>query len=119
MAGLLSAADVACFPYDEDTRCSSGALHRTIGVGTPVVATRIPKFHELGAISDEILVRPGCSEHLAGVLTHLLQDTRFRRFVRERTEKFARDTAWERVARMHVSLYCEVARSRVPRRVAG
>ena len=108
---VLGAADVACFIYDEDTRSASGALHRAIGLGRAVVASRIPKFHEVSFFSDETLVNPQSASEAARVLVRLLQDSSFRQAVEQRTLDYAEQTTWSTIARRHLLIYNEVAAS--------
>jgi glycosyltransferase involved in cell wall biosynthesis len=102
---LLSAADVGCFVYREDTYSSSGALHRMLGSGKPVVASDIPKFRELRPIAPEILVDPDRPEGIARVLIRLLEDCSFRTLVANRALRFAAETSWSIVANAHLEVY--------------
>jgi glycosyltransferase involved in cell wall biosynthesis len=105
LEALLAAADVACFVYNEDTRSSSGALHRAVGCGVPVVASRIPKFAEVVEISDELLADARSPQQVARLLERLLSDSEFRSYARRRGNDFAAATSWDRVAQRHLSVY--------------
>lgn len=102
---LLSAADVGCFAYQEDTYSSSGALHRMLGNGKPVVASNIPKFHELLRVAPEILVDPNRPEEIAGVLARVLEDDSFRALIASKALRFAEETSWPLVADAHLDVY--------------
>jgi glycosyltransferase involved in cell wall biosynthesis len=102
---LLSAADVGCFVYREDTYSSSGALHRMLGSGRPIVAAHIPKFHELGRVAPEILVDPDSPEEVARALLRLLDDRSFRTAIVTRILQFAAQTSWPVVAEAHLEVY--------------
>lgn len=102
---LLSAADVACFVYNEDTHSSSGALHLAMGLGKAVVASRIPKFQELAEVSNEILVNPSSTRELSQLLGRLLSDEKFHQYIKQRVAVYARQTAWSSVAQQHLTLY--------------
>jgi glycosyltransferase involved in cell wall biosynthesis len=110
--GFFASADVACFVYDEDSRSSSGAFHRAIGCGIPAIASRIPKFVEVGEISDELLVNPRSPRSMAQLLSRILTDDAFRVDIGERAAKFAESTSWERVAMRHLSLYRDLSERR-------
>src|SRR5271157_121132 len=110
---LLSAADVGCFVYHEDTYSSSGALHRMLGFGKPIVASRIPKFHELLRIAPEIQVDPDSPEEIARVLIRLLQDSSFSTLVASKARQFAAETSWPLVANAHLDAY-RLANTAVP-----
>ena len=102
---VLAAADVGCFIYDEDTHSSSGALHLAMGLGKPVVASRIAKFQELAEVSDEVLVNPRSTGELYRLLTRLLLDEPFRLYIEQRVRSYAQRTAWSSVARQHTAIY--------------
>jgi glycosyltransferase involved in cell wall biosynthesis len=102
---LLGAADVGCFVYHEDTYSSSGALHRMLGSGKPIVASHIPKFQELRRIAPEILVDPDCPEEFARVLIRLLEDCSFRTLIASKALQFAAETSWPLVANAHLDVY--------------
>jgi glycosyltransferase involved in cell wall biosynthesis len=108
---VLAAADVACFVYAEDTRASSGALHRAIGTGKAIVASRIAKFDEVRSISDELLVDPASPSEIARVLRRLIADGAFRASIQRRVIEFARSTSWHGVSARHLRLY-EAVRAR-------
>jgi len=102
---LLSAADVGCFAYHEDTYSSSGALHRMLGDGKPIVASHIPKFHELLRVAPEILVDPDRPEEIARVLIRVLEDDSFRTLIASKLLRFAEETSWPLVADSHLDVY--------------
>ena len=108
---LLGAADVCCFAYEEDTRSVSGAFHVALGAGNLVVASRIPKFQELGDVMDELLVNPRSERELSGLLLRLLLDEPFRAATRTHLLNYAIKTAWPRVACEHLSVYRDLIRS--------
>ena len=106
---LFSAADVGCFVYREDTYSSSGALHRMLGAGKPIIASRIPKFHELRRIAPEILVDPDSPDEIAGVLVRLLEDGAFRARIAGKALQFAAETGWPLLANAHLDVYRRAA----------
>jgi glycosyltransferase involved in cell wall biosynthesis len=108
---LLSAADICCFAYDEDTRSASGALHLALSFDKPVVAARIPKFQEIADVADELLVNPRSPRELARLLVRLLTDKMFCTAVQQSLRSFAIETAWPRVAREHLRMYRHLLRS--------
>jgi len=102
---LLGAADVVLFPYQEENRAISGALHLALGAKKPVVASRLPKFEELSEISDELLVLPNNTAGMAKTVLRLIEDPIFRNYIIARIEQFRYMTSWEEVAKIHLSLY--------------
>ena len=108
MTGLLASADLVLCAYDEDTRSASGILHRAIGAGATVVASRRPKFQELADVCDELLVDPDRPAELARLVDRLLDDGDFLRAVRRPLGELALRTAWPVVARSHLEAYARV-----------
>ena len=106
---LFGACDVVLFPYYEEDRSASGSFHLAIGAKRPVIASRIPKFEELGQICDELLVLPFNSSGIAKMVLRLLQDGEFHRYVIDRTEEYRNLTSWQAVAGQHLRLYNRAA----------
>jgi glycosyltransferase involved in cell wall biosynthesis len=117
MTDLFGAADAACFVYREDTRSASGALHRALGCGVSIVASRIPKFEELGDVADELLVSPESARELVRVLTRLIEDGDFRDGMARRLAALAERTAWPLVSRQHLTLYAAMAQDSIAERL--
>ncbi|GAB1640052.1 glycosyltransferase [Krasilnikovia sp. MM14-A1259] len=109
LSAALAAADVVFCVYDEDTRSASGILHRALGAGAIVVASRRPKFQELAEVCDELLVDPGRPVELARLAERILDDDGFRAAVRAPLRRLARRTAWPVVARAHLDTYARLA----------
>jgi 1,2-diacylglycerol 3-alpha-glucosyltransferase len=105
MPTVLAAADVASFVYNEDTHCSSGAVHLAMGLGKPIVASRIPKFGELSEVSDEILVNPNSVRELHRLLRRILVDESFKQYIQQRVRLYAQRTSWSYVAERHKKVY--------------
>ena len=114
---VLSAADVIAFVYNEDTHSSSGALHIALGLGKPVVASRIPKFEELSGVSDELLVDPKSVRELSALLIRLILDHDFKQYVSVKVKLYARQTAWPLVAKKHSRVYYKLAPFQNPKRL--
>ena len=102
---LLRASDIVLFPYYEEDRSASGSLHLAIGAKRPTIASRIPKFEELGNICDDLLVLPFNSSGIAGIAIRLFEDQEFRQYVVNRIEDHRKLTSWQAVARQHIQLY--------------
>jgi glycosyltransferase involved in cell wall biosynthesis len=102
---ILGAADIILFPYYEEDRSSSGSLHLSIGAKRGVIASRIPKFADLGEVCDELLVLPHNSSAVAEVALRLFRDTEFREYVMERVDAYRRQTSWVATAAKHLELY--------------
>jgi len=105
MPYLVGAADIVLFPYLEENRAVSGALHLALGAKKPVIASRLPKFDELTEICDELLVLPRNTDGMAKIALRLLEDSIFRKYILSRIEPFRHMTSWKEVASIHLSLY--------------
>jgi glycosyltransferase involved in cell wall biosynthesis len=102
---VLGAADIVCMVYKEDTRSSSGVLHLAMGLGKAVVASRIPKFHELSEVADELLVSPWSVRELSSILERLILDHSFRNAIEKGIRDYALQTTWPAVAETHLAAY--------------
>jgi len=109
---VLGAADVVCLVYKEDTRSSSGVLHLAMGLGKAVAASRIPKFHELSEVADELLVSPWSVRELSSLIERLILDRSFRSAIEKDIRDFALKTAWPAVAGTHLSAYKQLLKTR-------
>jgi glycosyltransferase involved in cell wall biosynthesis len=102
---IFRSSDVAIFPYYEEDRSASGSFHLAVGARVPIIASRIPKFEELGEISDELLVLPHNSSGIAELVIRLFEEKGFLEYIKRRTDAFAKKTSWEEVASAHLKLY--------------
>lgn len=109
---VLGAADVVCLVYKEDTRSSSGVLHLAMGLGKAVAASRIPKFHELSEVADELLVSPWSVRELSSLIERLILNRSFRNTIEKSIRDYAVKTAWSAVAETHLSAYERLLKTR-------
>ncbi len=101
----IGAADIVIFPYVEEDRAVSGSFHLAVGADKPVIASRIPKFEELGDVCDELLVLPYNSPEIAKIVIRLFKDEEFKRYVQSKIRILKDKTSWEVVAKMHLELF--------------
>ena len=102
---IIGVADIFMFPYVEEDRAVSGSFHLAIGADKPVIATRIPKFEELGNVCDELLVLPYNSSEIARLAIRLFKDEEFSCYVMNKIKILKDKTSWEIVAKMHLELF--------------
>ncbi len=102
---IIGVADIFMFPYVEEDRAVSGSFHLAIGADKPVIATRIPKFEELGDVCDELLVLPYNSSEIARLAIRLFKDEEFSCYVMNKIKILKDKTSWEIVAKMHLELF--------------
>jgi len=105
---LMRAIDVAVFPYrDSDLLSVSGAFHLAIGSRKPVVCTQTPRLSECITIAPELSVPTPDPVAIARKLRLVLEGDAIVRECVERLWRYAIQTSWDRVARMHVQLFVE------------
>jgi len=102
---IIGVADIFMFPYVEEDRAVSGSFHLAIGADKPVIATRIPKFEELGDVCDELLVLPYNSSEIAKLAIRLFKDEEFSCYVMNKIKILKDKTSWEIVSKMHLEVY--------------
>jgi glycosyltransferase involved in cell wall biosynthesis len=102
---IIGVADIFMFPYVEEDRAVSGSFHLAIGADKPVIATRIPKFEELGDVCDELLVLPYNFSEIAKLAIRLFKDEEFSCYVMNKIKILKDKTSWEIVSKMHLDVY--------------
>jgi glycosyltransferase involved in cell wall biosynthesis len=108
---LLAAADVFAFPSFFEGL--GGSLIEAMGMGLPIVASRIPVIQEVVEENgNALLVPPDDPDGLAGAITRLLDDRALSaRFRRHSGELFGERYGIERSVERMVNLYRRVSRS--------
>lgn len=102
---LLGAADIVLFPYHEEDLSASGSFHLAIGAKKLIITSRVPKFEEVKNICDELVILPYSVSSITGIVVRLFEDTRFRKYVLDRIDKYRKLTSWKVVAHQHLELY--------------
>ena len=113
---LMTASDVIVMPYrpvgpDDMHYSVSGVLHLALSQGRPIVACSNPKFVELENIIPELVVPSMDPRALSSVLKRVMTDTPFRELAVAKILKYASETSWEKVARLHVKAYEKTLRA--------
>lgn len=96
-----SACDLLIFDYMPQKHYScSGAMHRIIGSGNPVICSRINHFNDI--IENEYCLKfDGQKELELKIKKSLEKSSEFS----EKSLKYANETSWENVAKQHLSVY--------------
>ena len=107
---LMAASDVIVMPYrpvspDDMHYSVSGVLHLALSQGRPIVACSNPKFVELENLIPELVVPSMDPSALSSVLKRVMTDAPFRELAVAKILKYADETSWEKVARLHVKAY--------------
>jgi glycosyltransferase involved in cell wall biosynthesis len=98
------ASDILLFDYSAKEHYSvSGAMHRIIGSGRPVICSDIRHF---GDIENEVsCLKFKDDKGLERCLRKVLDDTNERERLEREARKYAESTSWEKVAQKHINLY--------------
>ena len=103
---LIKKALFVVLPYDERGWSVSGPVCVCLGMGTPVIASRIPKFQEVSDnISDEVVFALTDPEELIEIASRMLQDDRFYAYIKEKVREYGLKTHIKNVANQHLELY--------------
>ena len=115
----MAASDVIVMPYrpsktDDIHYSVSGVLHLALGQGKPIIACSNPKFIELENLIPELVVPSMNSSALSFVLERVMTDASFRESAVAKISKYADETSWEKVARLHVKAYKKALQETLP-----
>jgi glycosyltransferase involved in cell wall biosynthesis len=107
---ILAAADVIVLPYTETTESSSAALRFVLGIGAPIITTRIPIF---GDVTDVVRqTGTAAPEELAEAILDVLRSPELASDLAVKASERADELSWARAAQAHLDAY----RSILPRR---
>jgi glycosyltransferase involved in cell wall biosynthesis len=103
---VYATADVVAMPYRQDYSSVSGVMHETAGMGKLMICSRIAKFDEVELNIDRALTAaPNDREAWIKTTVRLLRDEEWARQMKEKIRRFAEQTSWDNVGKMHVDLY--------------
>ncbi|HJX51626.1 MAG TPA: glycosyltransferase [Polyangia bacterium] len=103
---VYATADVVAMPYRQDYSSVSGVMHETAGMGKLMVCSRIAKFDEVETNIDRGLTAdPNDRGAWIQAMVRLLRDEEWARQMKEKIRRFAEQTSWEKVGKMHGDLY--------------
>lgn len=106
---IYSAADVVAMPYRQDYSSVSGVVHQTSGIGKLMLCSRISKFDEVDASIDPALtVPPNDTDAWAETLVRLLTDVDWAEGMRRKIRRFAEQTSWANVGKLHLETYAQL-----------
>jgi glycosyltransferase involved in cell wall biosynthesis len=103
---VYATADVVAMPYRQDYSSVSGVMHETAGMGKLMVCSRIAKFDEVELNIDRALTaEPHDREAWIATTVRLLRDEEWARQMKQKIRRFAEQTSWENVGKLHLDLY--------------
>jgi glycosyltransferase involved in cell wall biosynthesis len=101
------ASDIFIFNYiSTPFYSSSGAMHRLIGAGKPVICSDVAHFSELEDGKNCLKFKN--KEELKACLKQVLNDEELSEKLGRAALEYAEETSWDKVAREHVKLYEEI-----------
>jgi glycosyltransferase involved in cell wall biosynthesis len=102
---VRATADVVAMPYRQDYSSVSGVMHETAGMGKLMICSRIAKFDEVELNIDRgLTVEVNDREAWIRTTVRLLRDEEWARQMKEKIRRFAEETSWENVGKMHGDL---------------
>ncbi|HJX64964.1 MAG TPA: glycosyltransferase [Polyangia bacterium] len=103
---VYATADVVAMPYRQDYSSVSGVMHETAGMGKLMICSRIAKFDEVELNIDRALTaEPNDREAWIATTVRLLRDEEWAQQMKQKIRRFAEQTSWENVGKLHVDLY--------------
>jgi len=105
-----SAADVLLFNYKTPTFVSSasGALHRVLASGKPIVCTFDNRLIELEDGVHALKYKQGDVEGMVNCLNLVFEDKELASTLGRNARRLAERTSWHKVAKMHLEVYGKV-----------
>ena len=105
-----SASDVLLFNYKTPSFVSSasGAMHRVIAAGKPVVCTYDNRLIELEDGVHALKYRQGDVEAMINCLNLVFEDRELASTLGENARRLAEKTSWRKVAKMHFDVYGKI-----------
>ena len=110
---IYSAGDVVAMPYRQDYSSVSGVVHQTSGIGKLMLCSRISKFDEVTASIDPALAVPAEDiDAWAESLVRLLTDAAWAAEMKQKIRRFAEETSWANVGKLHLETYAKLLERR-------
>ena len=102
---VYASADVVAMPYRQNYSSVSAVVHETAGMGKLMICSRIAKFDEVELNIDRALTaEPNDREAWIETTVRLLRDEEWARQMKAKIRRFAEQTSWENVGKMHGDL---------------
>ena len=106
---IYSASDVVAMPYRQDYSSVSGVVHQTSGIGKLLLCSRISKFDEVTTSIDPALtVAEDDRDAWVETLIRLLTDQSWADEMKRKIKRFAEQTSWTNVGKMHLDAYAKL-----------
>jgi glycosyltransferase involved in cell wall biosynthesis len=106
---IYSASDVVAMPYRQDYSSVSGVVHQTSGMGKLMLCSRISKFDEVtGGIDPALTLPPDDRDAWVDAMVRLLTDETWAAEMKQKIKRFAEQTSWTNVGKMHLDAYAKL-----------
>jgi len=106
-----SAADCLLFNYKtpQFVSSASGALHRVLAAGKPIVCTFDNRLIELEDGVHALKYRQNDIDGMIHCLNLIFEDKDLAERIGKNARRLAEKTSWEKIARLHIKVYNEIA----------
>ncbi|MFX1519581.1 MAG: glycosyltransferase [Promethearchaeota archaeon] len=114
---IIASSDVVILPYLDVSQSGSGILHLSLGLGKPIIASKIGEFVEL-LKGNALLVDPYDKTALRTAISKM-KDQKLKQFYESRTRELASKTSWINVSNEHLKIYQDILKKTYrPMRIA-
>ncbi len=114
---IIESSDVVILPYLDVTQSGSGILHLSLGLGKPIIASKIGEFVEL-LKGNALLVDPFDNNSLRIAILKM-KDRKLKQFYESRAKELASKTSWSNISNEHLKIYQDILKKmQSPMRIA-
>ena len=100
---IIASSDVVVLPYLDVSQSGSGILHLSLGIGKPIIASKIGEFVEL-LKGNALLVDPFDKNELRIAILKM-KDQKLKQFYESRARELASKTSWTNISNEHLKIY--------------
>jgi glycosyltransferase involved in cell wall biosynthesis len=113
---IIADSDVVILPYLDVSQSGSGILHLSLGLGKPIIASKIGEFVEL-LKGNALLVDPNDKVALRNAILKM-KNSEFKQFYESRTKELASKTSWNNISNEHLKIYRNLLKTHNPTEIA-
>ncbi len=113
---IIADSDIVILPYLDVSQSGSGILHLSLGLGKPIIASKIGEFVEL-LRGNALLVDPYDKIALRNAILKM-KNSKLKKFYESRTKELASKTSWGNIANEHLKIYRNLLKTYHPSHIA-
>jgi len=103
---IIAESDVVILPYLDLQQSGSGILHLSLGLGKPIIASKIGEFREI--LKGHALLIDPYDVHALRTAILKMKNPKLREFYASRAKELASKTSWTNISKEHIRLYQEI-----------